>query len=279
MPIPFIKYSGCGNDFILVDNRLVDNCTGRLLPHPDAIARLCARATGIGADGLLLVENSSSDTAKMRIFNADGKEAEMCGNGVRCVAHYLSTLPPHPVSLSVETMHQRIFAAIECDGISTEFPPPTHVNFHRTLRIEGKTVAVHCLDTGVPHAILFTGQIDDPTFPILAKEIRHHVDFAPRGTNVNLAQIQPNGTISLRTYERGVEGETLACGTGAVATALAAAALYRLPSPLVILPPSDSPLTITFAGAPEAPVKLKVKGSAVQVFTGTFNQELFPIDK
>lgn len=270
MPIPFIKYSGCGNDFILVDNR-----AARLVPHPGAIARLCARTTGIGADGLLFVEDSLSDTAKMKIFNADGTEAEMCGNGVRCVAHYLSTLTPHPASLSIETMHQRIFAVVESDGISTEFPAPTHVNLHQNVAIEGKTLAVHCLDTGVPHAILFTGKIDDPTFPMLAKEIRRHADFAPRGTNVNLAQIQPDGAIFLRTYERGVEGETLACGTGAVAAALAAAALYRLSAPIVVVPRSNSPLTISFSGSPQAPERLRVKGSAVQVFTGTFQRELF----
>lgn len=270
MPIPFIKYSGSGNDFILVDCR-----TTQLKLVSEAIAKLCARNTGIGADGLLLVERSESATARMRIFNADGREAEMCGNGIRCIAHYLASLPPHPVQLTIETMNHRINVAIERDGIITEYPPPTHVRLNRKIRLASGSVTAHTLDTGVPHTVLFTETLNDPSFVTLAKEIRHHDDFAPKGTNVNLAERLPNGHIAIRTYERGVEGETLACGTGAMATAIAAVQLHHLPLPIVVVPRSGDPLTIAFSGSSQSPEHLTMKGPAIQVFNGLFLRESF----
>lgn len=275
MPTPFAKYSGCGNDFILVDNR-----SALLEPEPAAVRRICDRKNGIGADGLLLVERSSIATVKMRIFNADGTEAEMCGNGVRCIAHFAASLvcsgqTAPRFNLSIEAMHQKIHAAIENGTIVTVAPPPKETIAMKVVPVGELSLTTYFIDTGVPHAILFKGQIDETAFPSIAPRIRHHNVFAPKGTNVNFVELLPDRSVRLRTYERGVEGETLACGTGAMAAALAAASLHGLESPVTVRPASGETLTVAFDGPAAAPIGLSLTGPAVKVYEGVFSGENF----
>lgn len=265
MHVPFVKYSGCGNDFIVVDNR-----TLHLNPTPGGVASLCERRTGIGADGVLLIEHSDKAAAKMRIFNADGTEAEMCGNGVRCVAHYLAHVGDAIAPFNIEAMHQTIAISMENDWIRTELPAPSPIVLDKKIQLAHATLSLHFLDTGVPHAVFFSDSIQDPAFPDLARVVRYHPAFAPKGTNVNLAKVETDQTVTVRTYERGVEGETLACGTGAAAAALSAAAVYHIPSPIRVRPASGEILTISFEGPAIAPTHVALTGQAIRICEGSF---------
>lgn len=244
MHIPFSKYSGCGNDFILIDNRQQVFDTTRT----ESIVHLCHRRLGIGADGIVLLESSSSADAdfRMRIFNADGGEAEMCGNGLRCLVRFIQELGVANDAFLIETMHQLIPTRISGEYISADMPAPTDCHFFDKLTIEETSYTLHCLDTGVPHAVIFVDDLQDSRLMAVAPEIRYHPHFMPKGTNVNFAAINSNNEVEVRTYERGVEGETLACGTGAAAVAVVAACVHGLSSPIAIRPKSGETIYIAF---------------------------------
>lgn len=271
--VPFAKYSGCGNDFLLIDNR-----TLQLPPIIKGIQHLCHRQHGIGADGLIFLEKPKHHEAayRMRIFNADGSEAEMCGNGLRCLARHISTLENSHESFMIETMHQcmRISFNKENALINISMPPPNAISLKK-ITINEHELLLHCLNTGVPHAVLFTDDIENETLFSLAPSIRFHQEFQPHGTNVNFAKILPDQSVSIRTYERGVEGETLACGTGATATAVAFANISELPFPVKIHTRSGEPLYINFQGKIPHLTDLIMTGPAIKVFEGTVNCKMF----
>lgn len=271
MPTPFSKYSGCGNDFILIDNRQL-----HLLPSKQAITRLCHRQQGIGADGLIFLEASQSSNAsyRMRIFNADGSEAEMCGNGLRCLAQYIRSLEKTADCFAIETMHQRMEISILQDLISVSMPPPSKPSLKK-LSISENEVILHCLDTGVPHAVLFVDDLEKNNLFSLAPAIRFHKEFHPKGTNVNYAKILPDQSVAIRTYERGVEQETLACGTGAVAVAIASANAYQIPAPIKIHTRSGDCLHINFQGTSSFLTHLVMTGPAIKIFEGSTDLEMF----
>lgn len=268
----FAKYVGCGNDFILFDNRK------KLFPiqHTSLIQRLCHRHYGIGADGVILVENSSQADFRMRIFNADGSEAEMCGNGIRCCAKFIETLRMDSDSVwgyasshyCIETMKRILHVSIQDRQVCVEMGHPFQVKWNMTLSFRDQSYVMHYLDTGVPHVVLFMDEIERIHLQDLGSFIRHHALFGPQGTNVNLAQRTENGLIKMRTYERGVEGETLACGTGATAVALAAAHLYQLNSPLAIETRSQEILTIEFCLKEQAFSSITMTGPAHCLYQG-----------
>ncbi|MBA3816706.1 MAG: diaminopimelate epimerase [Parachlamydiaceae bacterium] len=273
--LPFFKYSGCGNDFILIDNRhqLFNIYTAKT----EVIVQICHRRLGIGADGIILLENSQKADFRMRIFNADGSEAEMCGNGLRCLVRFIQDLGIPGNNFLIETMHQLIPTTILEKYISAEMPAPKNCRFFEQLQIEETSYIIHYLDTGVPHAIIFVEDLHDNQLMLIAPQIRYHPHFLPKGTNVNFATINSNNEVEVRTYERGVEGETLACGTGAAAVAIAAAHVHGLKSPISIRPKSGDIIYIYF---PEAvyslseetflsnPRGLTMSGPAVRVFNG-----------
>jgi diaminopimelate epimerase len=262
--IPFTKYEGCGNDFILIDNR--DPILPAFPSH--FLSLLCHRQKGIGADGVLLLENSNHANYRMRIFNSDGSEAEMCGNGLRCLAHYIHELNRPQSEFVIETMLQKIRVWVDEQGIEIEILPPQWAEETLLLTLGTETFPLHCLDTGVPHAVFFA-QENSPSFDSYAPQIRAHPHFYPRGTNVNFATVS-DSFLALRTFERGVERETLACGTGAVAAALAAARLGLLSSPIQVLPRSGDPLIVSFGRIRNAFVDIRLRGPANKVFSGTW---------
>lgn len=266
MRIPFSKYSGCGNDFILIDNRedFFDE------QNPQLIARLCHRRLGIGADGLILLKKSLRADFRMRIFNADGGEAEMCGNGIRCLTRFIHDLNISGQSFLIETMFQQAHVSLSKDLVSVKLPNPSEIHFSSTIPVDGRSLTIHFLDTGVPHAVIFVDNLEDDSLMKLAPKIRSHRHFKSKGANVDFAKISSDGTVSIRTYERGVEGETLACGTGAVATAIAAAHVHGLQSPVTINPRSKEPLQISFTGTAQAPENLTMTGPATKVYEGHF---------
>ncbi len=217
MTLSFTKMNGAGNDFVMLDNR-----DGSLALTHGEIARLCDRHRGIGADGLLMVEPSENGADfRMRYYNADGGEAEMCGNGARCFARYARKISGHAgKTLSFETQAGVIGARCVDDDVQIEMSAPHSYAVATTLEVEGEELTVHSINTGVPHAVVFVDNLEPVDVQRLGSAIRYHAHFAPKGTNVNFVSVVAPGEILIRTYERGVEGETLACGTGVVACAL-----------------------------------------------------------
>ncbi|MEI6847430.1 MAG: diaminopimelate epimerase [Chlorobiaceae bacterium] len=215
MEITFSKLSGAGNDFIVIDNR---SLTIHLSPMQ--IKALCTRRTGIGADGLILIEPSDTYVFSMKYYNADGLLGSMCGNGGRCAVYFAHTIgiPALPEnSYTFEANGNRYDALIT--GLKTvelQMLPPE--NFKIGIEVEGLTC--HSVNTGSPHVIIYTDDIKNADVIGTGRTIRNRTDIFPGGTNVNFIEITSPNTIAIRTFERGVEDETLACGTGAVAAAL-----------------------------------------------------------
>lgn len=262
--LAFSKYSGCGNDFVLFDNR-------RKLFRPEyfpIIPSLCHRNLGIGADGVILLEHSDLCAFRMRIFNADGSEAEMCGNGLRCFGRFLTDQGVSQDTFTVEVGGKAYTLEIKAGSVSASMPPPAEVQWDLNLKTERQSYRYDFLDTGVPHAVIFVDDLDKVDLEGEGPFIRHHSLFAPRGTNVDFAMKSPCGGIKVRTYERGVEGETLACGTGCAAAALSAAKKFRLPSPVTVLPKSDAPLKIYFSTSAHGFSELRMEGPADFIFQG-----------
>jgi diaminopimelate epimerase len=223
--IAFCKYHGAGNDFILIDNR------AGLFPidDPELIRHLCHRPAGIGADGVLLIEHAENADYKMRIFNADGSSAAMCGNGIRCIFHFL-TKDTVIKSLTIESEGRVLSCSWAGDQIRVDMGAPVVVHWPFLWN----TVSIYVVDTGVPHAVFFVEDLMNISLQEKGREIRFDPAFAPSGVNVNAACIASDGSILLRTYERGLEAETLACGTGAAAVSFVATEVYGLKGPIAI---------------------------------------------
>lgn len=216
--IEFTKFAAAGNDFVLID-------PARSRPPAAALPQLaraiCDRKFGAGADGLLVVERSSKAKAKMRIFNSDGSEAEMCGNGARCFAHYLSSkMGKNPAQFSFETLAGLIKANVRGSIVKVQLTDPRGLKEDMVVDVFGRTLSVNFVDTGVPHAVIFVQGLAALDVNTLGRAVRFHPKFAPKGTNVDFVEAEAPDRIQVRTYERGVEAETLACGTGSVASAL-----------------------------------------------------------
>jgi diaminopimelate epimerase len=265
MKVEFTKMSGAGNDFILMDNR-----ESTLHLSKEKIARLCHRHFGVGADGLLLVEaplNGNADF-RMRYYNADGGEAEMCGNGARCFARYASQLANKNSVLSFETPAGLISAVLEGDMVTINMTQPQEIELNKTITLESGSYGIHHCNTGVPHAILFVGEIEAAKVEELGREIRFHIDFTPKGTNVNFVQKLGENSIRVRTYERGVEGETLACGTGVVASAIVSHLVRKIALPMQVKVQGGDILEVNFKKKGTTFEDVTLKGPATFVFQG-----------
>ncbi len=219
----FCKYHGAGNDFIVIDDRA---CTVSL-----DIPSLCHRHFGIGADGVILLQSSSTADLSMRIFNADGSEPAMCGNGLRCLVHFIKKLGLQTGdSIRIETGAGIMKCSWVSDRIAVHHGTPMVTHRHFILPLGQESVELHVLNTGVPHGVIFTEEISKGNFEEWAREIRFHPLFSPEGMNVNIACRLSFDTFAIRTYERGVEKETLSCGTGTAAVGWMAHELFALPS-------------------------------------------------
>ncbi len=230
MQINFTKLSGAGNDFIVIDNR-----SGALQLTGHQISALCRRRTGIGADGLILIEPSAHFDFGMKYYNADGMPGSMCGNGGRCAVYFAHTAgvpSAEKDSYSFEANGNRYDATVTGPGqVRLHMLDPR--DFRDGLPFEGG--CCHYVDTGSPHAVIYTAQGELDRIDVYAegRAVRHRTDLFPEGTNVNFLEITSPDSISVRTFERGVEDETLACGTGAVAAALMSYRLGKVTSPSV----------------------------------------------
>ena len=242
--IPFIKMSGSGNDFIIIDNRkplIEEEVLNRF------IVNVCRRKMSAGADGLILVEPSESADFRWRFYNSDGSRAEMCGNGARCAARYAHINGIAGNNVTFQTDVGLVAAEIIGDRVKVKMTDPSAVNQELNVELKSGRRTMATVNTGVPHAVLVENDLDMIDVRGLGHEIRYHNDFAPDGTNVNFISIPVDNNISIRTYERGVEDETLACGTGSVAGALVTADRLGLGGPIHVKTRSGITLTIHFS--------------------------------
>jgi len=268
MTLEFTKMNGAGNDFVMVDNRDGSRSLSR-----EQIERLCDRHRGIGADGLIAIEGSP-ELPRMRYYNADGGEAEMCGNGARCFSRFTARLLGLTAgSLSFQTEVGMLTAELLFDDcVRLRMSEPHSLQLAHSLRVLDRDLEVHSLNTGVPHAVTFVQNPENlemtPVFE-LGRALRRHQRFAPAGTNANFVQVLAHSSLSIRTYERGVEDETLACGTGVVAAALIHHYLTQAPSPISVRVHGGDTLEVGFIEEKGHPVAVTLSGPADFIFSGS----------
>jgi diaminopimelate epimerase len=218
--VNFSKITGSGNDFIVMRmDKKSDNLLKKL-----AIS-VCNRKYGVGSDGLLVLEKTAKADIRMRIFNADGSEAEMCGNGARCAAFYLSEQRRYSGTSKflLETKAGIVESLVSGKNVKIKLTEPSGLKLNIPVNLGAKVISVNFINTGVPHAVIFVEGLDKIDVDHIGCLIRNHAAFSPKGTNVNFVEPEGRDAIRVRTYERGVEAETLACGTGVTASALVSA--------------------------------------------------------
>ncbi|MFH0762408.1 MAG: diaminopimelate epimerase [Candidatus Omnitrophota bacterium] len=289
--IEFTKMVASGNDFVLIDNRGQGRETGSL----KQLAKLaCDRRYGAGADGLLFLEKAKMADIRMRIFNADGSEAEMCGNGARCAALYLSqnvslrapkgrSNPGFEIASSgfallamtdkfkIETKAGVIESIVKGDNVKIKLTDPKDIKLDIPIKVNNRALAVNYINTGVPHAVIFVEGLNNIGVAELGRQVRRHKKFTPAGTNVNFVEVLNNDSIKIRTYERGVEDETLACGTGAVASALLFSGKAGIIHKINVITKSGEALKVYFERAGANFKNVWLEGKAKIVYTGVFN--------
>lgn len=263
--------TGAGNDFVLVDNR-----DGRLRFRPEQIARLCNRHYGIGADGMLVAEtDGEQDRIRMRYYNADGGEASLCGNGARCFARFLQPLLKEEDggTVSFLTGAGLIQATFEGEGVSITMPDPSAARLRQLVSTRHGPLEVHWIHTGVPHLVVFVRSVDGIDVEELGRELRWLADFAPDGVNADFVELLGPDRISVRTYERGVEAETLACGTGVTAAAVVAHLVKGVSPPVSVLVRSGDWLRVGFERTDDRIQGVRLEGPATVIFTGEVEVE------
>jgi len=256
MKIPFTKMHGAGNDFVMVDDRVL------AFPLDDTafIQRIACRRTGIGCDGIILLQPSEATDLRMRFINPDGGEQDMCGNGARCLARFAHELGAVPVRMEIETGAGMVHAEVLGDQIRLDLTDPTDLELGVALDLEW---TVDFVNTGVPHAVAWVDDVQAVDLPKAGSTLRYHKLFEPNGTNANFARVETNGALSMRTYERGVEAETLACGTGAVAVAVLAAERGWVKLPVAVHCAGGHDLVVNSVRG-----KTTLAGGAATVFDG-----------
>ena len=257
--------NGAGNDFVLLDNR-----AGDLRLAAGDVARICDRHRGVGADGVLVLENATNGADfRMRYYNADGGEAEMCGNGARCFARFAQRNAGAKSELSFETPAGVIGAKVDGELVSLQMSKPKDLRFGIEISANNENLRGHFINTGVPHVVVPVTEIERIDVRKTGSAIRHHKMFSPKGANVNFSEKRGRRRIAIRTYERGVEDETLACGTGVVASALIFAATENVDGPIGVLVRGGSELTVGFKRNGERFANATLTGPADFVFEGS----------
>jgi diaminopimelate epimerase len=270
--IEFYKMSGSGNDFIIIDNRDLSLDVGDL---SEFARRICRRNISVGADGLLVIEPSGVADFKWRFFNSDGSMAEMCGNAARCVARFAYMKGIAGNHMCWETIAGVISAEVNDDIVKAKLTEPSALEADIQIKTDGKTFIVDSVNTGVPHAVVFLDDLDRCDVHNHGRLIRYHERFAPRGTNADFAAIIDSHKIMVRTYERGVEDETLACGTGCVASVLAAASRNMVETPVDVVVKSGETLRVHFLKEEERFSEIYLEGRVRMVYHGFLFEEAY----
>lgn len=269
-PVSFTKMSGTGNDFIIIDHRQPFLTKEEM---PGFAKAVCERKFSAGSDGLILIEKSDRVDFQWQFLNGDGSFAEMCGNGARCAARFAHAKGIAPARMKFETMAGDIEAEVIGDSVRLKMTEPVDLVLGVVLGIDDQAKMVHSVNTGVPHAVLFMDDIS--TAPIFewGRIVRFHEHFQPAGTNVNFVQVLDDGTMVCRTYERGVEEETMACGTGAVAAAIVAGLLDYVKAPVTVTTSGGEQLTIHFEILEGCPSEVYLEGPANFIYDGQLHEE------
>jgi diaminopimelate epimerase len=266
MFVEFSKMNGAGNDFVLIDNRAQSIRLSR-----EQIVKICDRHRGVGADGVILLVPCRSGKADWAwdFYNSDGSTGEMCGNGARCFSRFVRKKTGLNRDFTFETEAGIISAAFTGDLVTVNLTAPTALKLNEKLPLRDGPLLVHSLNTGVPHAVLFVPDADKAMVLQLGPEIRRHSHFAPKGTNVNFVQVLGPNHIRVRTFERGVEGETLACGTGVTASALISARVHHFASPIRVQVQGGDALQVSFRDSNVEFSEVRLTGPADFAFDGT----------
>lgn len=271
MKIQFTKMTGAGNDFVVIDNRAKKIKNARSLAK-----RLCDRRWGIGADGLLLLEPSKKAAYRMMYYNADGSYGGMCGNGGRCIARFAVSLGVAGKKHSFDALDYIYTATVSGNSVALQMKDPKKLKLDVVLPLDNRKIKVHFVDTGSPHVVIPTSNLPGSLNPLekvnvfdLGRKIRYHRVVAPKGANVNFIELHKGNSLKIRTYERGVEDETLACGTGSIAAAVIGSELYGLKPPVTIIPKSKSKLSVNFKRSGGHLFDVNLSGPAEAVFSGT----------
>ncbi len=272
MELQFTKMNGLGNDFIMIDN------LGGKPELPAAeIERLCDRRKGIGADGLITIDPCEGRDFRMRYYNSDGGEAEMCGNGGRCAAHFASTLglgtrESGKLHLSFATLAGDVEAWVEGLQVELSMMDTKDMRLNIPLEVANETKIVHFIIAATRHAVVPVDDapsLTDDEVDLWGREIRYKPEFGPIGANVNFVSVHSDGVLAIRTYEKGIEAETHACGTGSIASAVVLSHLGRAGSPARIRQRGGEELKVTFEKQPFGAGNVVLKGPVAYNFTGT----------
>ncbi len=247
MTLSFSKYHGTGNDFILIDNREM-----RIVIDPNMVSNICHRQYGIGGDGVIFLRPSKRGDYAMQIFNADGSEAEMCGNGLRCLIQFIQDLGDKKTKFQIETMKKVYSCRINQGKISVQMGVP------KSIEEKGSG---YLLEVGVPHFVVFTS--DFSRFDLEARDY-----FSDLGININYAMLDPFNTLHVRTFERGIEGETFSCGTGATAVCMAAWHCFGISGPIEVVFGSTEKLQFEILTKNEKITEITMSGEVCHVYSG-----------
>jgi diaminopimelate epimerase len=269
--IEFCKMNGAGNDFVMVDNR-----SGTIVLTGSQVAWLCDRRRGVGGDGLILVEPAPGHDFFMRYYNADGSPEVMCGNGARCSAWFAASLglgrrEGPAILVRFMTGSGEIEARVEGSRVSMSMMDGRSMRRGLVPRVAPPGAEVHFMIVGTRHAVVLVRDVDelsDEDVCTLGRSMRHDPAFAPEGANINFASVAPDGRVRLRTYEKGVEAETMACGTGSVASAAILAHLGRVTPPVRVVQRSGDELVVSFSPSPAGAEGVRLEGPVAVNFHG-----------
>ena len=269
-PLAFSKMAGAGNDFVVIDNR-----SGRVTDPGELTRRICTRRMSVGADGLILLESSARATFRMRYYNADGGLADFCANGTRCAARFAFINVIAPKRMTIETDAGIVGAEIgERADVTLTLPPPQAFRRDRPLDVGGTIINGSSVMVGVPHYVVFLrDDLWSQNIEPLGRTIRRHRQLQPQGANANFVVVRDAHSIEVRTYERGVEAETLACGSGVVAAVTAAALFGRAKSPVSVLTRSGVTLEVSFTLDGDELRDVRLKGDARLIYRATVTPE------
>jgi diaminopimelate epimerase len=269
-PLAFSKMAGAGNDFVVIDNR-----AGRVIDGGVLARRICTRALSVGADGLILIEPSSRAEFRMRYYNADGSLGEFCGNGTRCAARFAFLNDIAGGSMTIETDAGIVSADVSDSGtVTISLPPPKAFRADRPLPVGDTVVRGSSIIVGVPHYVIFLrDDLWSQDITSLGRAIRHHREMQPDGANVNFVVVRDSHAIELRTYERGVEAETMACGSGIVASVSVSALFGKVKSPVSVLTRSGATLQVSFELHGQELRNIRLKGDARLIYRSALTPE------
>ncbi len=267
--IPFMKLSGAGNDFVVIDN-LQGIVPGK---REAFVTKLCSRRLSVGADGLLFVEPSEIADFRMRYFNADGGEVETCGNGARCIYRFAYVQGIAPKQMRFETTAGVYEAEILGEHVKVRMSDPKDIRLDVTLPLQDGEHQIDFANTGVPHVVFQAEDLENTDVFDLGRETRYHEMFQPAGTNANFVSVRNRHHMAIRTYERGVEDETLACGTGSIASAVVAALKGWVDPPVSLRTSGGFILTIHFDHVDDVIKNVYLEGDARIIYSGELMED------